>query len=119
MGDHRQKRIEEVAAEITGPIVEAIITAGANGSDGHLSGISKAKAIGEAARVIYEEVFTGVLVSLKPTRSREKIVKVLPAPARLVHALLTRPWRWSPPFWWGTVPSLPPRAEGPSVGLIE
>ena len=30
MGDHRQKRIEEIAAEITGPIVEAIITAGGN-----------------------------------------------------------------------------------------
>ena len=49
MGDHRQKRIEEIAAEITGPIVEAIITAGPSGSDGRLSDTPKAKAIGEAA----------------------------------------------------------------------
>ena len=33
MGDHRQKRIEEIAAEITGPIVQAIITAGGTGSE--------------------------------------------------------------------------------------
>ena len=86
MGDHRQKRIEEIAAEITGPIVEAIITAGANGSDGRLSGISKPKAIGEAARVIYEEVFTGVLVSLKPGTS-----SALPKPGDLLDRVTGKP----------------------------
>ncbi len=86
MGDHRQKRSEEIAAEITGPIVEAIITAGANGSDGRLSGISKAKAIGEAARVIYEAVFTGVLISLKPGAS-----SALPKPGDLLDRVTGKP----------------------------
>lgn len=43
MGDHRQKRIEEIAAEITGLIVEAIVTAGANGSDGVVPILRKPK----------------------------------------------------------------------------
>ena len=86
MGDHRQKRIEEIAAEITGPIVEAIITAGANGSDGRLSDTPKANAIGEAARVIYEAVFTGVLVSLKPGTS-----SALPKPGDLLDRVTGKP----------------------------
>ena len=45
MGDHRQNRIEEIAAEITGPIVGAIMTAGANGSEGRCSDTPKAKEI--------------------------------------------------------------------------
>ena len=86
MGDHRQKRIEEIATEITGPIAEAIITAGTNGSDGRLSGISKARAIGEPARVIYEEVLTGVLVSLKPGTS-----SALPKPEDLLDRVTGKP----------------------------
>jgi ketol-acid reductoisomerase len=86
MGDHRQKRIEEIAAEITGPIVEAIITAGANGNDERLSDTAKAKAIGEAARVIYEMVFTGVLASLKPGTS-----SALPKPGELLDRVTGKP----------------------------
>ena len=86
MGDHRQKRIEEIAAEITGPIVEAIITAGANGSDGRLFDAPKAKAIGEAARGIYEVVFTGVLASLKPNTS-----SALPKPGDLLDRVTGKP----------------------------
>jgi hypothetical protein len=86
MGDHRQKRIEGIAAEITGPIVEAIITAGGNGSDGRFSETQKAKAIGEAARVIYEAVFTGVLVSLKPGTSN-----ALPEPGDLLDRVTGKP----------------------------
>jgi hypothetical protein len=86
MGDHRQKRIEEIAAEITGPIVEAIITVGANGSDGRLFDIPKAKAMGEAARVIYEAVFPAVLVSLKPGTS-----SALPKPGDLLDRVTGKP----------------------------
>ena len=91
MGDHRQKRIEEIAAEITGPIVEAIITAGANGSDGRLFDTPKAKAIGEAARGIYEVVFTGVLASLKPNTS-----SALPKPGDLLDRVTGKPVLASP-----------------------
>lgn len=86
MGDHCQKRSEEIATEITGPIVEAIITAGTNGSDGCLSDIPKAKAIGEAARVIYEAVFTGVLISLKQGES-----SALPKPGDLLDRVTGKP----------------------------
>ena len=86
MGDHRQKRIEEIAAEITGPIVEAIITAGGNCSDGRLSEIPKAKATGEAARVIYEAVFMGVLGSLKQGTS-----SALPKPGDLLDRVTGKP----------------------------
>ncbi len=91
MGDHRQKRIEEIAAEITGPIVEAIITAGANGSDGRLFDTPKAKAIGEAARGIYEVVFTGVLDSLKSNTS-----SALPKPGDLLDRVTGKPVQDSP-----------------------
>ena len=91
MGDHRQKRIEEIAAEITGRIVQAIITAGANGSDGRLFETPKAKAIGEAARGIYEVVFTGVLDSLKPNTS-----SALPKPGDLLDRVTGKPVLASP-----------------------
>ena len=91
MGDHRQKRIEEIAAEITGPIVEAIITAGTNGSDGRLFDTQKAKSIGEAARGIYEVVFTGVLDSLKPNTS-----SALPKPGDLLDRVTGKPVLASP-----------------------
>ena len=91
MGDHRQKRIEEIAAEITGPIVEAIITAGANGSEGRPFDTPKAKAIGEAARSIYEVVFTGVLDSLKPNTSG-----ALPKPGDLLDRVTGKPVLASP-----------------------
>ena len=86
MGDHRQKKIEEIAAEITGPIVAAIITAGANGSDGRLFDTPTATAIGEAARGIYEVVFNGVLDSLKPNTS-----SALPKPGDLLDRVTGKP----------------------------
>ena len=86
MGDHRQKKLEEIAAEITGPIVGAIMTAGANGSEGRFSDTPKAKEIGEAARVIYEVVFTGVLASLKPNTS-----SALPKPGDLLDRVTGKP----------------------------
>jgi hypothetical protein len=86
MGDHYQKRIEEIAAEITGPIVESIVTAGGNGSEGRLSENPQAKAEGEAARVIYEAVFTGVLDSLKADTSC-----TLPKPDDLLDRVTGKP----------------------------
>lgn len=86
MGDHRQKRIEEIAAEITGPIVQAIVTAGGNGSDGGLFGTPQAKAVGEAARSIYEAVFAGVLGSLKAGTSG-----AVPRPVDLIDRVTGKP----------------------------
>ncbi|MEP7152646.1 MAG: hypothetical protein ABI856_13130 [Nitrospira sp.] len=86
MGDHRQKRIEEIAAEITGPIVQAIVTAGGTGSSGRLSEPPQAQAAGEAARIIYEAVFTGVLGSLKAVTS-----SALPKPGDLVDRVTGKP----------------------------
>lgn len=86
MGDHYQKRIEEIAAEITGPIVEAIVTAGGSSSEGRLSENRQAKAAGEAARVIYEAVFTGVLGSLKTGTS-----SALPKPGDLLDRVTGKP----------------------------
>jgi hypothetical protein len=41
MGDHHRKSIEEIAAEITGPIVGALLTAGGNKNDGQIYDIQK------------------------------------------------------------------------------
>ena len=86
MGDHYPKRIEEIAAEITGPIVEAIVTAGDNSSEGRLFETPQATAAGEAARVIYEAVFTGALGSLKAGTS-----SALPKPGDLLDRVTGKP----------------------------
>ncbi|MBA2251736.1 MAG: hypothetical protein H0W13_03360 [Nitrospirales bacterium] len=86
MGDHHKKSVEELAAEITGPIVEAIVAAGGNRSDGHMYETQRAKQTGEAVRAIYEEVFKGVLGSLKSGKS-----SAVPNPSDLVDRVTGKP----------------------------
>jgi 6-phosphogluconate dehydrogenase len=65
MGDHHRKSIEEIGAEITGQLVGTILTVGGNKDHGEIYDIQKAKQMGEAVRAIYEEVFKGVVGSLR------------------------------------------------------